>query len=191
MRLPWPLPRRHVGTTAKVVMPATSSPFRVEACRALGGEVVLTQDVTAAFERVEQIQAEEGRTFVHPFEGPLTALGTATVGLEFCNQVSDLDAAIIPVGGGGLIGGDGRGDQAVAAGLPGDRGGAGRRGHDVRAVWPPGRRSASTGCRRLPIAWARPMLRRLAWRCANAMWMTWCCWRTTICAAGWRCCSAA
>ncbi len=96
---------RHVGTTAKVVMPATASPVRVKACRALGGDVVLVENVTEAFARVEQIQAEEGRTFVHPFEGPLTALGTATVGLEFCRQVSDLDAVIIPVGGGGLIGG--------------------------------------------------------------------------------------
>ena len=98
---------RHVGTTAKVVMPATASPFRVEACRALGGDVALVENVTEAFTRVEQIQAEEGRTFVHPFEGPLTALGTATVGLEFCRQVSDLDAVIIPVGGGGLIAGMG------------------------------------------------------------------------------------
>ncbi len=67
--------------------------------------MVLVDDVSQAFARVEQIRQEEGRTFVHPFEGPLTALGTATVGLEFCTQVPDLDAVIIPIGGGGLAAG--------------------------------------------------------------------------------------
>jgi threonine dehydratase len=96
---------RLLGTTAKVVMPKTANPFRVERCRGYGAEVVLVEDVQQAFERVRQIQHEEGRHFVHPFEGPLTALGTATVGLEFCSQVADLDAVIIPIGGGGLCAG--------------------------------------------------------------------------------------
>jgi threonine dehydratase len=61
--------------------------------------------VHRAFERVKQIEATEGRTFVHPFEGPLTALGTATLGLEFMEQVPDLDAVIVPIGGGGLCAG--------------------------------------------------------------------------------------
>lgn len=95
----------HLGTTAKVVMPATANPYRVAACRAYGGEVVLVENVNAAFERVEQIRADEGRTLVHPFEGPLTVLGTATVGLEYCRQAGELDAVIVPVGGGGLIAG--------------------------------------------------------------------------------------
>ena len=51
---------------------------RVALCRAWGGEVVLVADVREAFATAERIQADEGRTFVHPFEGPLTALGTAT-----------------------------------------------------------------------------------------------------------------
>ena len=96
---------RHLGTTAKVVMPATANPYRVAACRAYGGEVVLVENVNVAFARVEQIRAEEGRTLVHPFEGPLTVLGTATVGLEYCRQAGELDAVIVPVGGGGLIAG--------------------------------------------------------------------------------------
>ncbi len=52
-----------------------------------------------------QIQEEEDRFLVHPFEGPLTALGTATLGLEFAEQAPDLDAIIIPIGGGGLAAG--------------------------------------------------------------------------------------
>jgi threonine dehydratase len=96
---------RSVGTTAKVVMPKTANAARVALCRAYGAEVVLTDDVYAAFAEVERIQQDEGRTFIHPFEGELTVLGTATVGYELCNQVVDLEAVIVPVGGGGLIAG--------------------------------------------------------------------------------------
>src|SRR5919199_2108650 len=96
---------RTLGTTAKVVMPKNANPARVEGCRAYGAEVVLVDDVHAAFARVEEIEKEEGRTFVHPFEGPLTALGTATLGLELCAQAAGLDAVIIPIGGGGLCAG--------------------------------------------------------------------------------------
>lgn len=96
---------QQVGTTAKVVMISKANPARVAACQAYGGEVILVDGVHEAFDRVKQIETEEGRTFVHPFEGPLTALGTATVGLEFCQQVPDLDAVIVPIGGGGLCAG--------------------------------------------------------------------------------------
>ena len=96
---------RLLQTTAKVVMPNTANPFRVARCRSYGADVVLVDNVQQAFARVQQIQEEEGRHFVHPYEGQLTALGTATVGLELCEQVPDLDAVIIPVGGGGLCGG--------------------------------------------------------------------------------------
>lgn len=94
-----------LGTTAKVVMPKSANPFRVATCRAYGAEVELVEHVALAFERVQQIQQEEGRYFVHPFEGSETILGTATVGLEFCTQVANLDAVIIPIGGGGLCAG--------------------------------------------------------------------------------------
>jgi threonine dehydratase len=96
---------RLLGTTAKVVMPKSANPLRVARCNEYGAEVVLVDDVTAAFARVEEIQATEGRTFIHPFEGPLTAAGTGTVALEFAEQAGELDAVIIPVGGGGLIAG--------------------------------------------------------------------------------------
>lgn len=94
-----------LDTTAKVVMPKSANPSRVERCKSYGTEVVLVDDVHRAFEKVRQIEEEEGRSFIHPFEGPLTALGTATVGLELCDQVEDLDAVIVPIGGGGLIAG--------------------------------------------------------------------------------------
>jgi threonine dehydratase len=96
---------RTVGTTAKVVMPRRSSPLRVNRCRDYGAEVVLVEDVHEAFATVERIVAEEGRTFVHPFEGKTVAIGTGTVGLELLEDAPDLDAVIVPIGGGGLCAG--------------------------------------------------------------------------------------
>ena len=94
-----------VGTTAKVVMMGSANPARVEVCRALGAEVVIAPDGKTAFEMVEAIARDEGRAFIHPFEGPYTAMGTATLGMEWLEQVPDLDAVIIAIGGGGLCGG--------------------------------------------------------------------------------------
>lgn len=96
---------RALGAPARVVMPENADPARVAACRAFGARVELVADVHRAFERVREIEAEDGMAFVHPFEGPLTALGTATLGLELCQQVPDLDAVIVPIGGGGLMAG--------------------------------------------------------------------------------------
>ena len=92
-------------TTAKVVMIRTANPARVAGCKAYGAEVEMIEDIHDAFERVREIEAEEGRSFIHPFEGEMTVLGTATVGLELCTQVSELDAVIVPIGGGGLCAG--------------------------------------------------------------------------------------
>jgi threonine dehydratase len=94
-----------LGTTAKVAMPRNANPFRVAKCRELGAHVELVEDVHRAFARVKQIEEEEGRTFVHPFEGPRTALGTATLGLELVEQVPKLEAVVVPIGGGGLCAG--------------------------------------------------------------------------------------
>lgn len=96
---------RVLGTSAKVVMPRTADPFRVERCRGLGAEPVLVDDVHKAFAEAQRIERDEGKTFVHPFEGPRTALGTATLGRELLRQAPDLDAVVVPIGGGGLAGG--------------------------------------------------------------------------------------
>ena len=65
----------------------------------------MADDVHQAFDVAHHIRDEEGRFFVHPFEGPSIALGTGTLGLEICEQVEKFDVIVIPVGGGGLIGG--------------------------------------------------------------------------------------
>lgn len=96
---------RAVGTSAKVVMTRGANPARLEACRRYGAEVVLADDIRQAFARADEIREREGRFFVHPFEGEAVVRGTATVGLEICEQVGDFDALIVPIGGGGLCAG--------------------------------------------------------------------------------------
>ena len=96
---------RALGSHAKLVMIKTANPFRVELCRRYGGEVEFAENAHAGFERVAQIAAEDGRSLIHPFEGLYTATGTATLGLELCQQVESLDAVIVPIGGGGLCAG--------------------------------------------------------------------------------------
>ena len=94
-----------VGTTAKVIMLGSANPFRVAVCREYGAEVIIVDDVHEAFEVAEKIERDEGRFFVHPFEGPAVATGTGTVGLEICDQLEAFDALIVPIGGGGLMAG--------------------------------------------------------------------------------------
>ena len=94
-----------LGTSAKVVMPKNANALRMRRARALGAEIELAENPYDAFERVRNIEKEEGRTFIHPFEGPLTLAGTGTAGLELTRQVPPLDCMILPIGGGGLCGG--------------------------------------------------------------------------------------
>ncbi len=96
---------RALGSTAKVVMTGSANPYRIAACKSYGGEVVIVDDVHEAFEVAKRIEEEEGRYFVHPFEGPAVATGTGTIGLEICEQLDDFDALIVPIGGGGLMAG--------------------------------------------------------------------------------------
>jgi threonine dehydratase len=96
---------RTLGTSAKVVMLSYASPVRMQACRDYGAELVLADNVHAAFSMAETIRDTERRAFVHPFEGLEIAAGTGTVGLELCDQLEDFDAVVVPIGGGGLCGG--------------------------------------------------------------------------------------
>lgn len=96
---------RTVGSSAKIVMISTANQARVDACLEYGAELVVVDDVHEAFEVAERIQRDEGRFFVHPFEGAEIATGTGTIGLEICEQCDEFDALVVPVGGGGLIAG--------------------------------------------------------------------------------------
>ncbi len=94
-----------LGVPAKVVMLASANPARLALARACGAEVLLAPDGATGFAMVADIQAKEGKFFVHPFNGLRTVLGTATLGAEWAEQSGGLDAVVLPVGGGGLAAG--------------------------------------------------------------------------------------
>jgi len=96
---------RQLGSSAKVVMPDNADPYRINLCREFGAEIIQVANVHLCFEEVERIKEEEGRSFIHPFEGWQVVLGTGTLGSEFYRQAETLDVAIIPIGGGGLCAG--------------------------------------------------------------------------------------
>ena len=91
--------------SAKVVMLGTASALRVAAARAYGAQVVISTDGRTAFALADEIRAAERRTFIHPFDGRNVVLGTSGVGIEFLDQVPDLDAMVVAIGGGGLMAG--------------------------------------------------------------------------------------
>ena len=94
-----------LGVPAKVVMLASANPARLALARACGAEVLLAPDGASGFAMVADIQAKEGKFFVHPFNGLRTVLGTATLGAEWAEQSDGLDALVLPIGGGGLAAG--------------------------------------------------------------------------------------
>ncbi|HLX01333.1 MAG TPA: threonine/serine dehydratase [Trinickia sp.] len=94
-----------LGISAKVVTFRTASSSRIALCKQYRAEVVTADTPAEAFELVRRIEAEEGRYYVHPFNGYRTVLGTATLGYEWATQTPDLDAVILPIGGGGLAAG--------------------------------------------------------------------------------------
>ncbi|MFV1986123.1 MAG: threonine/serine dehydratase [Gemmatimonadota bacterium] len=96
---------KSVGTTAKVVILDSANPGRIARCRSYGADIEFASDGAAGFARAQQLAEEEGRLFVHPFDGVSTIVGTSTLGLEMLDQIDDLDAIVVPVGGGGILAG--------------------------------------------------------------------------------------
>jgi threonine dehydratase len=96
---------RHVGVPCVVVMPTAAPRSKLDAVRGYGAEVVLHDDRTTLFDRLREVERERGLTFVHPFDDAAVLAGAATVGVEIVEDAGDLDAVIVPVGGGGLLGG--------------------------------------------------------------------------------------
>ena len=95
-------------------MPTGAPRSKLEAVRGYGAEVVLHDDRATLFDRLEQVRAERGMTFVHPFDDPLVLAGAGTVGLEILADQPDVEAVIVPVGGGGLLGGVASAVKALA-----------------------------------------------------------------------------
>lgn len=93
------------GISAKIIMPKTADPFRIDKCKNLGAEVILAENVDDAFRRLDEIEKEENRFVLHPFNQENMIIGSATCCAEILDQMGDIDILIIPIGGGGLIGG--------------------------------------------------------------------------------------
>jgi len=94
------------GIDALVVMYRSASEAKIAATREYGAVVDLeAADPAEAFERLDVLLEETGRTLVHPFDDPLTIAGQGTVGLEILEDVPDVETIVVPVGGGGLIAG--------------------------------------------------------------------------------------
>ena len=87
-------------------MPAGAPISKVEATRSYGAEVVLVPGVyDDAAAEAERLTKEHGYTFAHPFNDPLVIAGQGTIGLEILEQLPDAEQIVVPIGGGGLIGG--------------------------------------------------------------------------------------
>lgn len=101
------LAARRRGIRAVIVMPVTTPSIKVDAVRALGGEVVLHGDTyDDAYAHAISLQDSQGLTFIHPFDDPDVIAGQATIGVEIMKQAGGrVDAIIVPIGGGGLIAG--------------------------------------------------------------------------------------
>jgi len=95
-----------LGVSAVIVMPEWAPLAKVTAARRRGAEIVLHGDnFDEAYARAREIEAVRQLVFVHPFDDPRVIAGQGTIGLELLEQVPGLDAVLVPVGGGGLLGG--------------------------------------------------------------------------------------
>jgi threonine dehydratase len=94
------------GIRARIVMPLATPQIKVAATRGFGAEVILYgENYDEACVEALRCSAEEDRTFIHPFDDVEVINGQGTIGLELLEQVPDLDAVVLPIGGGGLISG--------------------------------------------------------------------------------------
>ena len=97
-----------LGIPVTVVMPKFAALIKVTNCRAFGARVILEgADLTEARAHAEALAQREGLTFIHPFDNADVMAGQGTMGLEIMEQTPDLDAVVVPVGGGGLLAGVG------------------------------------------------------------------------------------
>ena len=94
------------GIKSLICLPSGAPISKVEAPKKYGAEVCLVDGVyDDAYQKALQLKEEKGYTFVHPFDDENVIAGQGTIGIELLDQLSDVEAVIVPVGGGGLISG--------------------------------------------------------------------------------------
>ena len=100
------LAAKRSGIKALICLPDGAPISKVEATKSYGAEVCLVEGVyDDAYKKALSLRDEEGYTFIHPFEDEDVICGQGTIGLELLSQLPELDAVIVPIGGGGLISG--------------------------------------------------------------------------------------
>ncbi len=94
------------GIRSVICLPDGAPISKVEATKSYGAEVVMVQGVyDDAHKRALELRDERGYTFVHPFDDEDVIAGQGTIGLEILDELDDIDAVVVPIGGGGLISG--------------------------------------------------------------------------------------
>jgi threonine dehydratase len=96
---------REAACAAVVVMPTDAPRSKIEAVRGYGAEIVFHADRPTLFDKLHEVRDSRGLTFVHPFDDPVVLAGAGTAGLEICEDLADVGLVVVPVGGGGLLGG--------------------------------------------------------------------------------------
>jgi threonine dehydratase len=97
-----------LGIPVTIVMPVPTPTVKVMQTESVGGKVVLFGETfDDAYKHARQLEAEQGLTFVHPFDDPNVAAGQGTVALEMLESIPSLDMLVVPIGGGGLLSGMG------------------------------------------------------------------------------------
>lgn len=94
------------GISSLICLPDTAPISKIEATKAYGAQVCLVEGVyDDAYNKALELKEEFGYTFVHPFDDENVIAGQGTIGLEIVNELDNIDAVIVPIGGGGLISG--------------------------------------------------------------------------------------
>ena len=94
------------GIKSLICLPDSAPISKVEATKRYGAEVCLVKGVyDDAYNRALELRDKEGYTFIHPFNDEQVIAGQGTIALEIIDQIADLDAVVVPIGGGGLISG--------------------------------------------------------------------------------------
>ena len=103
-----------LGIPVTIVMPVPTPTVKVMQTESVGGKVVLFGETfDDAYKYARQLEAEQGLTFVHPFDDPNVAAGQGTVALEMLESTPSLDMLVVPIGGGGLLSGMGTAARAL------------------------------------------------------------------------------
>ena len=102
------------GISSLICLPDTAPISKVEATKGYGADVCLVEGCyDDAYQKALQLRDEKGYTFVHPFDDENVIAGQGTIGLEIINDRDDIDAVIVPIGGGGLISGVARAIKSI------------------------------------------------------------------------------